>query len=144
MMRPSWDSYFIGLAQQVATRATCPRAQVGSVLVSNKRVLGTGYNGSPVGTPHCTDEGCAMVGGHCIRTIHAEVNAVLDALQRGTVEGSTIYCTHFPCVQCTKLLKQVGVSEIVYAGNYRVPLGETELLHALDLTARKWNPDAQG
>ena len=119
--RESWDSYFMRLASDVATRATCPRKSVGAVIVSpNKKISGTGYNGSPTGQPHCTDVGCLMDGGnHCVRVIHAEVNAVLEAQRRGEVEGSTMYVTVFPCVRCLNVMIQAGVRRIVYGELYR-------------------------
>lgn len=132
--RPSWDEYFMGLAHRVATRATCPRAAVGAVIVKDNRILGTGYNGSPSGTAHCIDEGCIMSRNHCIRTIHAEVNAILDALQRGSVRGATLYCTHYPCANCAKLIKQVGIIKVVYGRDYPITaVGEIELHESLDI-----------
>lgn len=137
-VRPGWDEYFMDLVYRIRTRATCPRAQVGAIVVLDNRVLGTGYNGSPKGHPHCTDAGCVIVAEHCVRTIHAEVNAVLDALQRSSVEGATLYTTHYPCLRCSQLLVQVGIRRVVYGGSYRVPSEELELRESLDIESEWW------
>ncbi len=92
MSRPDWDLYFIRIAKEVSSRATCLRAQVGAVIVKDNRILSTGFNGAPVGEAHCLDEGCLMYESHCIRCIHAEENAVLNAAKFGIpIEGSTLY-----------------------------------------------------
>lgn len=117
--RPSWDDYFLRMAQLVATRATCPRRQVGAVLVRDRRVIATGYNGAVRGAPHCEDVGCLMVGGHCRRAVHAELNALLYCAASGVSSaGSTIYCTDFPCVDCAKALVQAQVRQVVYLAEY--------------------------
>ena len=117
--RPSWDEYFMEIARQVARRSTCPRAAVGSVIVKDRRILTTGYNGSPMGLPHCTEVGCLMVDGHCVRTLHAEQNAIIQAALHGvSVNGSTIYVTHQPCLNCAKMIINAGIVRVVYAGNY--------------------------
>lgn len=114
-MRLSWDDYFLEIATVVAERATCDRAHVGCVLVRDKRILSTGYNGSPSGQPHCDDEGHLLVAGHCVRTVHAEVNAVIQAARHGVgTEGATAYVTHSPCYECAKVLVTAGVARIVY------------------------------
>jgi dCMP deaminase len=114
-MRPNWDEYFAGVAQTVASRATCPRASVGAVLVRDRRILATGYNGAPSGTNHCLDVGCLLVNDHCQRATHAEANAIVQAALHGVnTDGSTIYCTHQPCGGCTKLILTAGVIRIVY------------------------------
>lgn len=136
-IRPSWDEYFIGIAQQVATRSTCPRANVGSVVTLDNRILGTGYNGSVKGTRHCYDAGCVVADGHCIRTIHAETNAILDALLRGSVDGGTIYCTHQPCVHCSKLIAQVGIKRVVYLQEYPLTWDGERVVEELDFVAYK-------
>lgn len=107
------------VARTVATRATCPRASVGAVLVREHRILTTGYNGSPRGVAHCTEVGCTLVNEHCMRATHAEANAVVQAALHGvTLSDSTAYCTHQPCVNCTKLLISAGVRRIVYDTAY--------------------------
>ena len=118
-MRPGWDEYFMEIARTVATRATCPRASVGCVLTRDRRILTTGYNGAPKGVAHCTEVGCLLVNDHCQRVTHAEANAVVQAALHGiSIEGATAYCTHQPCINCSKLLISAGVSKIVYATPY--------------------------
>ncbi len=117
--RPSWDEYFMGITFEVARRSTCNRAQVGAIVVCNKRILTTGYNGSPTGLPHCTDVGCLMVSGHCVRTLHAEQNAIIQAALHGvSTDGATIYVTHQPCHTCAKMIINAGIVRIVYGGDY--------------------------
>jgi dCMP deaminase len=117
--RPSWDDYFMQITFQVAKRSTCPRAAVGSVIVRDKRILTTGYNGSPTGLPHCTEVGCLMVNDHCVRTLHAEQNAIIQGALHGVdVSGSTIYVTHQPCQICAKMIVNAGIERVVYAGHY--------------------------
>ena len=120
-MRKPWDEYFLDIAAAVAERATCPRRHVGAVLVKDRRILATGYNGSLPGDPHCEDSGCDVVDNHCQRTVHAEINALLQAARFGiAIEGASLYCTLEPCVNCTKALITAGVTEIrfrdLYAG----------------------------
>ena len=127
-MRPSWDQYFMQIAHTVATRATCPRLSVGAVLVREHRILTTGYNGAPHGVTHCTEAGCIMVNDHCVRTTHAEANAIVQGALHGIeLGGSTAYCTDQPCINCTKLLISAGVVKIVYDRAYPDPVA-TELL----------------
>jgi dCMP deaminase len=128
--RPSWDEYFMMMARDVVSqRATCLRRKVGAVIVRNKRILTTGYNGSPPGLPHCTDVGCQIVEGHCIRTIHAEQNAIAQAALHGiSTADSTIYVSAAPCVNCAKLLIAAGVTRVVYADKYTDSYGEQVLL----------------
>ena len=103
----------------VSRRATCLRAQVGAIIVKDKRILTTGYNGAPKGLPHCLDEGCEMVDGHCVRSLHAEQNAIIQAAQHGiTLAGGTIYTTHQPCHTCAKMIINAGLERVVYAGHY--------------------------
>ena len=120
-MRPDWDSYFTQIAQVVATRSTCDRAYVGAVLVREKRILATGFNGSPKGLDHCDEAGHLMVEGHCVRTIHAETNAIIQAALHGvSTNGATCYVTHYPCIHCTKTLINAGIKKVVYVQGYRV------------------------
>lgn len=119
MDRVPWGEYFLNVAAVVATRATCPRRRVGAVLVKDKRIIGTGYNGSAPGGDHCDDVGCMMVGGHCARTTHAEMNALLDGMKdRDVIKGSSLYCTITPCHQCTKLAVMMGVTDIHWSEDY--------------------------
>ena len=125
-MRSSWDEYFIGVARMVASRATCDRKHVGTVLVRDRSILSTGYNGSIRGMPHCTDVGHMMEDGHCVRTVHSEANAIAAAAKNGVcIEGAAAYVTAFPCWNCFKLLANSGVKEIYYSDLYR-PRPETE------------------
>lgn len=117
MKRKEWHRYFLNIATLVATRATCPRLSVGAVVVKDNRILGTGYNGSPSGTPHCIDDGCIIHADHCIRSIHAEVNALLSAMQATDIRGATLYCTHRPCWECSKLIVQTGIAAVVYGSD---------------------------
>jgi dCMP deaminase len=118
-MRPGWDEYFMQIARNVATRATCPRASVGAVLVRDHRILTTGYNGAPRGVAHCTDVGCTLVNDHCMRATHAEANAIVQSALHGVgIAESVAYCTHQPCINCSKLLISAGVRRIVYEGEY--------------------------
>ena len=119
MARPDWDTYFITITLAVSKRSTCTRAQVGAVIVKDKRILTTGYNGAPKGLPHCLDVGCEMVGGHCVRALHAEQNAILQAAEYGVpLEGASIYITHQPCQVCAKMIINAGLRRVVYAGHY--------------------------
>lgn len=119
--RPTWDEYFMGLARLAATRATCDRLHVGAVLVRDRRVIATGYNGSLPGLPHCDDVGHDLVDGHCVRTSHAEANAVQQAARHGvSVDGATLYVTAFPCWPCARMVFGAGVRRIVYADAYRI------------------------
>lgn len=120
MGRASWDEYFMDIAVVVARRSTCPRKHVGAVIVRDKTILSTGYNGSVRGLPHCDDVGHMMVDGHCVRTIHAEVNAVIQAAKNGTrIDGATIYVTASPCWNCFKTICNVGIKRIVFEEFYR-------------------------
>ena len=119
--RPGWDEYFMGVARAAARRSTCDRAQVGAVIDNDNQILSTGYNGSPTGQPHCFDVGHLMEDGHCIRTIHGEMNAVLMAARFGVaIKGAKIYVTHFPCYYCMKSLINAGIKEVCYAQAYRI------------------------
>ncbi|MDO4667354.1 MAG: cytidine/deoxycytidylate deaminase family protein [Streptococcus sp.] len=118
--RLAWDEYFAAQALLIANRSTCERANVGAVLVKDNKVISTGYNGSVSGTEHCTDEGCLVIDGHCVRTLHAEVNAILQGAERGIPKHFTAYVTHFPCLNCTKQLLQVGCKRVVYINQYRI------------------------
>jgi len=118
-VRPGWDEYFMQIAHTVATRATCPRASVGCVLTRGHRILTTGYNGAPRGVAHCTEVGCTLSNEHCLRATHAEANAVVQGALHGvSVHDAVAYCTHQPCVNCSKLLISAGISKIVYETAY--------------------------
>lgn len=117
-MSNKWDAYYIEVTEAVSKLGSCPRARVGAVVVKDKRIISTGYNGSPSGTDHCDDVGCLMIDNHCKRTIHAEVNAILHA-DRNDLIGATLYCNYLPCLECTKVIAQVGIKEVVYLNEYR-------------------------
>ena len=118
--RTSWDQYFMEIAAQVATRATCDRKHVGALLVRDRIILSTGYNGSIRGMPHCDEVGHLMENGHCVATVHAEANAVLQAARTGVrIEGATLYTTASPCWPCFKLVANAGIVRIVYGEFYR-------------------------
>ncbi len=107
------------IAHTVSTRATCPRASVGCVLARDRRILTTGYNGAPHGVAHCSEVGCTVVGEHCLRATHAEANAVVQGALHGVgLQGAIAYCTHQPCVNCSKLLISAGVAKIVFDQAY--------------------------
>jgi dCMP deaminase len=117
--RPSWDEYFVKIAKDVASRATCLRRHVGAVIVKDKRILTTGYNGAPMGLAHCDDVGCHMVNGHCVRCLHAEQNAIIQGALFGvSTAGATIYCTDQPCTMCAKMIVNAGIVRIVAARHY--------------------------
>ena len=119
--RPDWHNYFMSIASVVATRATCKRKQVGAVIVRDRVLLSTGYNGSVRGLPHCTDVGCVMEDGHCITTVHAEANAIIQAAKNGVgIDGATIYTTASPCWPCLKLILNSGIQCVVYGESYRL------------------------
>ena len=122
-MRPSWDEYFIKLVDEVAKRATCDRGMSGCIIVKDRRILCTGYVGSPPGFPHCSEEGHLLkkvidedgtVRQHCMRTIHAEQNAICQAARYGIpLAGTTLYCTMEPCRVCTMLIISSGITKVV-------------------------------
>jgi dCMP deaminase len=133
-MRPDWDSYFMKIASAVSERSTCDRALVGCVLVLDKRILTTGFNGSPSGQAHCDEIGHLMVDGHCVRTIHAETNAIIQAALHGvSTRGATCYVTHQPCINCTKALINAGIVRIVYGEAYRMDMTAVAFLKAANI-----------
>jgi dCMP deaminase len=118
--RASWDEYFMNIAEVVSSRSTCPRKYVGAVIVRNRTILSTGYNGSIRGMPHCSDVGHMMEAGHCVATIHAEVNAILQAARNGVnIDGATLYVTASPCWNCFKSSANAGIRRIAYGEFYR-------------------------
>ncbi|WP_048600351.1 ComE operon protein 2 [Rubeoparvulum massiliense] len=128
-MRITWDEYFMAQSRIIALRSTCTRLSVGATIVRDKRVIAGGYNGSISGDAHCLDVGCKVVDGHCVRTIHAEVNAILQCSKFGVpTEGAEIYVTHFPCLNCTKTIIQAGIKRLCYETKYRVDPYAEELL----------------
>ncbi len=118
--RVSWGTYFMNIAKEVATRSTCDRKYVGAVIVREKTILSTGYNGSIKGLPHCDEAGHEMVDGHCVRTTHAEANAIVQAAKNGVeINNSAIYVTASPCYNCFKLIANAGIKTIYYGEFYR-------------------------
>ncbi len=139
MERPSWDQYFIEVAQVVAKRSTCLRRMVGAVIVKDKRILSTGYNGAPSGLAHCLDVGCLrekmkIPSGErqeLCRGLHAEQNAIIQASLYGfSVQGATIYCTLEPCITCSKMIINAGLRRVVYIERYPDPLARRMLEEA--------------
>ena len=134
--RPSWDSYFISIAVLVAQRSTCIRRKVGAVIVKDKRILTTGYNGVPTGVEHCLVRGCLREERNIpsgerhelCRGLHAEQNAIIQAATHGVnIKGADIYCTHMPCILCVKMLINAGIERIFHVEGYNDPLAQ-ELL----------------
>ncbi|MGX6969763.1 ComE operon protein 2 [Vagococcus bubulae] len=118
--RIPWDQYFMAQSMLLSLRSTCTRLSVGATIVRDRRIIAGGYNGSVTGDVHCIDEGCYLVDGHCVRTIHAEMNAILQCAKFGVeTDGAEIYVTHFPCLQCTKMILQAGIKTIHYLKDYR-------------------------
>ena len=127
MERPTWDAYFLDLARTISTRATCDRKKVGALFVRDRVILSTGYNGSIRGLPHCNEVGHLIENNHCIRTIHAEQNALAQAAWQGTrIDGSILYITTSPCWICFKLIANAGIQRIVYGEQYNLDEKITE------------------
>ena len=141
--RPSWDQYFMTITRQVAERSTCTRAKVGAVIVRDKNILATGYNGSPAGMPHCLDVGCLVyksttpsgeVEDNCFRTIHAEINAIAQAAKNGhAIADADVYITHTPCIHFLKVLVNTGIKRILYERPYKLHTLD-EMLRHTDVT----------
>lgn len=118
--RVSWEQYFMNIAKEVATRSTCDRKYVGAVIVRGKTILATGYNGSIRGLSHCDEAGHEIENGHCVRTVHAEANAIVQSARHGIrLEDSEIYVTASPCYYCFKLIANAGIKKIYYGEFYR-------------------------
>ena len=138
--RPTWHQYFMTITRQVAERSTCTRAKVGAVIVRDKNILATGYNGSPAGLPHCTDVGCLVYTSktpsgeteeNCFRTIHAEINAIAQGAKNGAmIRDADIYVTHTPCIHCLKVLINTGIRRVYYDRPYKLHTLTELLQHA--------------
>jgi len=137
--RPSWDDYFMKIAEEVSTRSTCLRRHVGAVVVKDRRILATGYNGAPQGIRHCGEVGClreeqGVPSGEkheLCRGLHAEQNAVIQAALHGvSIAGSTIYSTHKPCSLCAKILINAGIRKILFSDGYSDRLADEILAEA--------------
>jgi dCMP deaminase len=147
--RPTWDQYFMTITREVAERSTCLRAKIGAVIVRDKNILATGYNGSPTGLPHCLDVGCLIyrsttpsgeVEENCFRCIHAEINAIAQAAKNGaSIRTGDIYITHTPCIHCFKVLINTGIKRIFYDKPYKLHTLE-ELLQFADVTLQQVPP----
>jgi dCMP deaminase len=153
--RPSWNEYFMDIARLVARRSTCLRRQVGAVMVKEKNILATGYNGTPTGIRHCSETGCLreqlkVPSGErheLCRGLHAEQNAIIQAASHGVnISGATLYCTNSPCIICAKMLINAGIRQVVYLDGYPDDLS-MDMLHeaGIDVIAyRELNPAASG
>ncbi|HZK57031.1 MAG TPA: cytidine/deoxycytidylate deaminase family protein [Clostridia bacterium] len=148
-MRPSWDEYFMEIAEVVKTRSTCLRRQVGAVIVKDKQILSTGYNGAPSGLKHCEETGClrqqlGVPSGEkheLCRGLHAEQNAIIQASLHGVkIEGATIYVTIQPCVVCAKMIINSGIKRLVYKGNYPDKLS-AQMLEESGITVQKFQQE---
>ena len=137
--RPSWDEYFMGITEMVAQRSTCLRRKVGAILVRDKRIIATGYNGAPAKVSHCLDVGClreqlGIPSGErheLCRGLHAEQNAIIQAALHGfSIEGSTLYCTNMPCSICSKMLINARIEKIYYKEGYADSLSSLLLAEA--------------
>ncbi len=151
MTRPDWDSYFMKIAEDVSTRSTCIRRSVGAIIVKEKRILSTGYNGAPTNISHCTPETCLRTKYNVpsgerhelCRGLHAEQNAIIQAAFHGvSINGATIYITHQPCSICTKMSINAGIRKIVCAAPYHDPLAE-EMIREADIALEYLGIDAE-
>jgi len=150
--RPSWGTYFMNITNLVAERSTCTRRAVGAVLVKDKRILSTGYNGAPTGLKHCLEIGClreelGVVSGQMhelCRGIHAEQNAIIQAAYHGvSVNGAVIYCTNQPCSICARMIINAGIQKIYYQSGYADSLAK-ELLGEAGIELKQINSDNRG
>ncbi len=142
-IRPSWDEYFLKMADTVATRATCDRGRSGCVITRNKQILVTGYVGSPMGLEHCDDVGHLMkktvhedghITNHCVRTVHAEQNAITQAARRGiALEGATLYCRMTPCRTCAMLIINCGITRVVCEKKYHAGAESEEMFRKVGI-----------
>ncbi len=137
--RVDWHTYFMEIAQVVSSRSTCPRKHVGAVIVRDRTILSTGYNGSVRGLPHCDEVGCDIVNGHCERTVHAEANAIIQAARNGVqIAGAELYTTASPCWWCFKLIANSGIARVYFGEFYRddrcLHLAEAAGIEVVDLS----------
>ncbi|KAH9065821.1 cytidine deaminase-like protein [Lactarius vividus] len=142
-LRPSWDSYFMTLASLASMRSNCMKRRVGAILVRNKRILATGYNGTPLGLTNCNEGGCSRCNSSDERQsclcLHAEENALLET-GRERVEGATLYCNTCPCLTCTVKIVQTGVKEVVYNLSYKVDDASAKIFQDAGVTLRRHRP----
>lgn len=152
-IRPSWDEYFMGICREVATRATCDRGRSGCVIARDKQILTTGYVGSPIGTPHCDETGHQFhsvihddghMTKHCIRTTHAEQNAICQAAKLGiALNGATLYCKMTPCYVCAKMIINVGIKRVVCDKDYQAADLSKEVFAAAGVELIILNPEVE-
>ena len=152
-LRPSWDEYFIGMADYVGTRGTCDRGRSGCVIAKEKRIISTGYVGSPPGLPHCDDVGHEMhvitnedgsKSMHCGRTTHAEQNAIAQAARFGvSLEGSSLFCKLVPCYTCAKIIITAGIKRVVASRDYHVSKRSKEILKQAGVQLQILNPEIE-
>jgi dCMP deaminase len=136
--RISWDQYFMAQSHLLALRSTCTRLTVGATIVRDKRIIAGGYNGSIAGGDHCIDKGCYVIDNHCVRTIHAEMNALLQCAKFGVpTADAEIYVTHFPCLQCCKAIIQAGIKTVYYAEDYKNHPYAIDLFQQANVTIEK-------
>jgi len=149
MDRPGWDAYFMSIAEVVSTRSTCLRRHVGAVIVKNKQIVSTGYNGAPKGVTHCSETGClreqlnipAGEKHEICRGSHAEINAIVQAASVGSsTEGAVIYCTHQPCAFCAKAIINAGIKKVIYKEGYPDILSG-ELMAEAGVRVERFNPE---
>lgn len=144
--RPDWDTTFMEVAQVVSKRGTCPRLKVGAVITADNKIISTGYNGAPAGTDHCTEVGCLVETetGRCKRTVHAEINAIIQAGSNMMACNTTLYTTHFPCVECASVIANSDIDKVVYMANNHYDASKTErateILRASYVDIEEWLP----
>jgi len=151
--RPSWDEYFITMADLIGSRGTCDRGYAGSIITRDKRILASGYAGSPVGLKHCGEVGHEMhtvttegdvVSRHCIRTSHAELNAIINAARVGvSVDGATLYCKFFPCYTCAKSIVNAGIKRVVSLRDYHAAGRSKEIFKEAKVKCEVLNKEIQ-
>ena len=131
-IRPSWDEYFMAIAKIIGTRSSCDRLRAGAVLVKDNRIIATGYNGAPPGLSNCDEIGHMIEERHCVRTIHAEHNAILQSakLSGTSTDGATLYMKYIPCIHCSKYIVAAGIKRIVYVEDYRASIAVEYLKEA--------------
>lgn len=142
--RPNWDQYFIAIAKIIGTRSSCDRLRAGAVLVKDNRIIATGYNGAPPGLPNCDEVGHLIEEKHCVRTIHGEHNAILQAakLSGTSTDGATLYAKYIPCIHCSKYIVAAGIKRLVYVADYRASIATQYLKDAgLDVDLYEENDD---
>lgn len=152
MKRPTWEEYFMDITHMVKSRSTCLRRHVGAVIVKDKNILATGYNGAPSGTRHCLDVGCLrekmnIPSGErheLCRALHAEQNAIIQAAKHGvSIEGADLFCTNLPCTICSKMIINAGIRKVFFEGDYPDPLSR-EMLEEAKVELVQWQENEDG